>query len=232
MRKSFNLYFDSLDVLEELTSDQIAELFKAIVAYEKDGTEILTGLMKAVFTPFKNNSDRAKCEYERICERNKANGIKGGRKKPKEPSGLKSKPVAPDKDKDKDKDKLSNNISMKIEDAGGNINEDALNEWLSYKKYKSIAPITKTINFLCKYDLNIQQQIVDNSIMNGYKGLFEPKQNQSKQKQQFKSFEQQKNEEVSGMVDAVIDNDFNPFDPANYNQEEDVIDVQLTQRAN
>ena len=57
-----------------------------------------------------------------------------------------------------------------------NINLDALSEWLVYKKYKTIAPITKTINFLSKYDSKTQQQIIDTSIMNNYQGLFEPKQ--------------------------------------------------------
>ena len=55
------------------------------------------------------------------------------------------------------------------------INLQAFNEWMDYKKYKSIAPVTKTINFLCQYDPPTQQQIVDTSIMNNYKGLFEPK---------------------------------------------------------
>jgi len=104
MKKSFKLYTDSLDVLDELTDEQSGQLFKAIRAYELNQEEILTGLMKAIFTPFKNNIDRAKAEYEAVCERNKANGLKGGRPNPNKPSGLKSNPKNPDKDKDKDKD--------------------------------------------------------------------------------------------------------------------------------
>jgi len=69
---------------------------------------------------------------------------------------------------------------IKVQEAEGLINKTAIREWLEYKNYKRIAPITKTINFLSKFDFATQQQIVDNSIMNGYKGLFEPKQ----QKQQ------------------------------------------------
>ena len=110
MKKSFKLFIDSLDVLEELTDEQAGQLFRAIRAYEVDGIEILTGLMKAIFTPFKHNIDRAKAEYEAVCERNKANGLKGGRPNPVKPSGLESPPVKADKDKDKDKDTIYSDV--------------------------------------------------------------------------------------------------------------------------
>ena len=58
-----------------------------------------------------------------------------------------------------------------------NININAFNEWMDYKKYKSIAPVTKTLNFLDEYDFDTQQLIVNTSIMNQYQGLFPPKQN-------------------------------------------------------
>ena len=79
---------------------------------------------------------------------------------------------------EEEKKSLKSQTEEKIEDSGEQINKQALSEWLDYKNYKNIAPITKTINFLTKYDFVTQQQIVDSSIMNGYKGLFEPKQQQ------------------------------------------------------
>jgi len=57
-----------------------------------------------------------------------------------------------------------------------NLNIEACEEWFKYKKYKTKAPKTKTLNFLSKYPKETQQQIVNTSIMNGYKGLFPPKQ--------------------------------------------------------
>ena len=104
MKKSIKIFIDSLDVLEELTDEQAGQLFKAIRAYEIDNKEILTGILKAVFTPFKNNLDRAEVAYRAVCERNRVNGAKGGRPNPNKPSGLKSNPNNPKKDKDKDKD--------------------------------------------------------------------------------------------------------------------------------
>ena len=105
------------------------------------------------------------------------------------------------------------------------INYNAFNEWIEYKKYKSISPITKLLNMLDGYSYEQQQQMVDASIMNGWAGLFAPKDSQ-----QQKSFAQQHSDEVSNMVDAVMDNNFDPFDPNNYPQQEEMIDVQPTKR--
>lgn len=73
------------------------------------------------------------------------------------------------------KKSLAIQISDKILEAKGFINENALDEWLKYKKYKNINGVSKTINFLKDYDFATQQQIVDTSIMNNYAGLFPPK---------------------------------------------------------
>ncbi|TET88765.1 MAG: hypothetical protein E3J96_02665 [Sulfurovum sp.] len=110
MKKSFKLFIDSLDILDDLTDEQAGQLFKAIRAYEADGVETLGGLLRAVFNPFKTNSDRAKIAYKNVVERNKANGLKGGRPKTQDnPVGLlitQDNPKKADKDKDKDKDKI------------------------------------------------------------------------------------------------------------------------------
>ena len=55
------------------------------------------------------------------------------------------------------------------------INEESYNEWVAFKKIKVKGTITKLINFLIEYDKPTQKQIIDNSIMNNYKGLFPPK---------------------------------------------------------
>lgn len=104
-RKSFVIHVDSLEVLDELSDQQAAELLRAMRDYHL-GKEIkLVGLMKAMFVPFKNQFDRDYDKYEAIVERNRANGAKGGVKPqkskvtettPVEPSGFQSEPLAPD----------------------------------------------------------------------------------------------------------------------------------------
>jgi uncharacterized phage protein (TIGR02220 family) len=74
MRKSFILHKDSLAVVKELTKDQKADLFDAIIDYQ-DGKEVtLTGLMKAIFIPFKNQFDR---DNERFFNEVKISSDKG-----------------------------------------------------------------------------------------------------------------------------------------------------------
>jgi len=125
------------------------------------------------------------------------------------------------------KSSLSSQISTKLQEAENTINVNAFGEWMDYKKYKSIAPISKTINFLSQFDFDTQQQIVDTSIMNGYKGLFEPK--QQKQPNQNISFQEQERQRTAQIGDAVMGG-FDPFDPNNYepqNNEQGVIDVTI-----
>ncbi len=57
------------------------------------------------------------------------------------------------------------------------LNEKAFNMWIEYKgsAYTKQGK-TLSMNKLAKYDTITQQQMVENSIMNGWKGLIEPKQ--------------------------------------------------------
>jgi len=80
-RPSIILHLDSLDVLDKLNDQECAELFRAIRDYNK-GLELnLSSLVDIVFTQFKNQFDRDTQKYNNICERNKINGLKGGRPK-------------------------------------------------------------------------------------------------------------------------------------------------------
>ena len=85
-----------------------------------------------------------------------------------------------------------------------NINLNAFNEWIETKKFKSIAPVTKVLNFLSNYDMQTQQQIVDTSIMNGWKGLFEPKTNSNNTK----SFKQQEREQKDKEIDTYLNSGY------------------------
>lgn len=187
MKKSLILHNDSLEILEELSDEEAGKLLKAIykanlaIANEKTqsvnmGYLGLSRLEWVLFKPFYNQLLRDYEKYKTVCERNKNNGKKGGRK----PNKTQSPPVKADSDSDSDSDKDSDNKKGKDIDniliANPLLDESSFTEWMSYKKYKTKAPITKCINFLSKYDKETQKQIVDTSIMNGWKGLFEPKQ--------------------------------------------------------
>lgn len=145
MKKSFILHLDSLEVLDVLTPEQTKELFLAFRDYHLGNEIKLNGLMKAVFTPFRNQFDRDSEKYEIIVERNKINGCKGGRpKKPKEPkkptglSGNPDKPKKADNDNDNDNDSKNDknifNFKKSLLDLG--IEENIISEWLKVRKNK------------------------------------------------------------------------------------------------
>lgn len=106
--KYIKLFYDSLDVLDQLTDEQAGQLLKAIRQYSATGEETLQGLMSAVFTPFKNGIDRANKSYDDICEVNKANGLKGGRPKRNKPNGFLEKPTEPKKPKEEEEEEEEN----------------------------------------------------------------------------------------------------------------------------
>ena len=119
MKKSFILHNDSLDVLDSLTDDQAGQIFKAIKSHQRGEEVLLDGLLQAIFIPFKNQLDRDEEKYQKIVERNKANGKKGGRpSKPKKPTGLSGNPKEPKKahsDNDSDSDNKKDNIKEEFE---------------------------------------------------------------------------------------------------------------------
>ena len=71
------------------------------------------------------------------------------------------------------KDTIKNNIQK--QNLGDSINIEAYSEWIIHKNITNKGTTTKLINFLSKYTHKQQQEVVDTSIMNGWKGLFEPK---------------------------------------------------------
>jgi len=73
MKKSFVLYTDMLDILDELTDEQAGKIFKAVKDFENGKEVKLEGILKAVFIPIQNQLVRDKEKYDSICEKNKEN---------------------------------------------------------------------------------------------------------------------------------------------------------------
>ena len=75
-------WFDTLECLPEA---ELRYMLKAIRAYaEADQAPEFTGLAAALWHEFKTCIDHDKAEYATVCERNRANGSKGGRPKKQE----------------------------------------------------------------------------------------------------------------------------------------------------
>lgn len=128
MKPTFILCKDRIEYTKEMTTEDKAQLFDAILYYNNDQPiwEELSYVVKVVFSKMKNFFDEQNHKYEEKVKRNKENGAKGGRppsKKPKKPTGLKWNPDKPKEtltDTDTDTDKK--NIYLEIYNTRNNKN--------------------------------------------------------------------------------------------------------------
>ena len=104
VKKRFIIHLDSLDVLDEMTEAEAGRFIKAIKANRNEVAIEMDTLTKIAITPLINQWNRDDEAYERTCERNKANGSKGGRPE-------KAKETEPNPDKPKKPTRLKNNPS-------------------------------------------------------------------------------------------------------------------------
>ena len=131
LKKSFIIHMDSLDVLDELDIEQAGQLFHAFRAYNLGKQVELTGLLKAVFIPFKNQFDRDLEKYNSIVVRNRENGLKGGKPRQTQTNpvgilGTQTNPNKPDNDNDNDSNNDSESDNEKDKVKENNIDEPKL----------------------------------------------------------------------------------------------------------
>ncbi len=117
-KNSFLLHIDSLVILDKMTNEQAGIFIKILYEYKKTGEfPDLDFAMNMAVTPFINQFSRDDSKYEKVVERNRDNGSKGGRpKEPKKPSGLLANPLEPkkaDNDNDSVNDKEKDNVKVK-----------------------------------------------------------------------------------------------------------------------
>ena len=200
-KDSFLIYKDSLDVLDELTKEQVADLFFAIRDYQNGKQPNLDGLMKAIFIPFKNQFDRDSKKYEEVVERRRKAGALGGKAK-----ASKDKQMLANASKDKQSlANLADNVPVPVPESDSVIKEkehsnecskkkssidlsfcensflkEPFLEWLdykreikdSYKTQRTVEACFRNLQELSGGVLEIAEKIVRQSIANGYKGLF------------------------------------------------------------
>lgn len=120
-KKSFILHIDNLSVIDEMSDEQAGKLLKAMRNYHLGVDTELDAVTKMAFSFFRLQFERDLEKYTKTVERNKNNGLKGGRPKtqpkpeePKKPSGFYDNPTKPkkaDSDSDSDSDKKEHGSS-------------------------------------------------------------------------------------------------------------------------
>ena len=80
-KKSFIVYCDIIETLDELTDEQAGKLFKGMAHYSNDGTEPnFDTILKFVFIPIRQQMDRDEAKWQGIKEARSRAGKKGGEK--------------------------------------------------------------------------------------------------------------------------------------------------------
>ena len=79
---SFLMYLDYEEHFKLMTDEQLGQLLRAIMKYEKTRqVPQLDGMVKMAFSFIKAQLDRDREKYEEKCAKNKENGKRGGRPK-------------------------------------------------------------------------------------------------------------------------------------------------------
>lgn len=113
---SFIIHVDSLVVLDALTDAQSGQLLRVMRDYHTGNEIECDPIVRVAFMSFRAQFERDALKYERECDRNSANGAKGGRPK-KEPTETEKtqsvilKPKKADSDSDNDNESDSDSES-------------------------------------------------------------------------------------------------------------------------
>ncbi len=126
-KSSFLIYLDYEEQFNLLTDEQIGQLMRAIIKYEKT-REIpqLNEIVKMAFSFIKTQLDRDREKYEARCEKNRENAKKGGRPRKNQKDNLKANGFnenqmdakKPDDDKEDEEDNeedIDNDLLLKKE---------------------------------------------------------------------------------------------------------------------
>lgn len=105
-KQSFIIYKSFYEPIKDLKDEDLGKLFRAIYQYQiTNEIPNLDANLKMAFMFFKNQFDVDDDKYERIVERNKLNGAKGGRpSKTEKTHSVISQPKKPDNDNENDID--------------------------------------------------------------------------------------------------------------------------------
>jgi len=184
-RKAFSFYSSYDDAFEQLDELQQVKLFKAIRDVEFfrkhiDKIVFKDKILMFAWSIIKHSVDSQILGY---CRANKVNYNSMFKvAKVDTPRVVCESTLKEVQEKEQEKEQVQQvGNYTKLLTTNPLLYEVSFLEWMNHKKFKTKAPITKCINFLTRFDKETQKQIIDSSIMNGWKGLFEPKQQQSKQ---------------------------------------------------
>ena len=199
-KKGVVMYYDILDQLEDFTDEQFGKITRAIIKYDKTGqiTEFDDLSMKVAFKMLKPILDRNKQEYAEICEKRREAGSLGGKQKVANASKcyqmLANDSKSTYNDNDIDKDKVKDKVKEIIKEIESESLRVEIQEFVKMrtriKKPLTAHALDLILRELNRLTPNIDEQvlIVQQSIKNGWQGVFPLK--EDKKQDSFEKFKE------------------------------------------
>lgn len=190
-KKSFILYCDLIHEIDHLTDEEKGKLFQHLLEYVNDMNPTLEDrVLLGTWKPLQNKLKRDLKKYENYIDKQRKNGAKGGRpKKPKKPKPFLGNPAEPKK---ADNDNVSDNANANEFFINEELNKaflDFINHRKQLKKPMTERAIELSVKKLEKQTEQNAIKMIENSIENGWSGLFELKGDVRKDQHDFKNFD-------------------------------------------
>lgn len=161
-KESFIIYKEFYPAIEHLSDAQLGRLFRSIFEYHRNGSDCEDSEIKMAFMFFKNQFRLDEEKYQKVIDRNRKNGLSGGRPKdneetqtnPNNPVGF-QEPKKPYNDNDKDNVKENDNENEKeLKRSLFSLESKKFAEWFSKElKPESMNPTEKDLESWAKtYD--------------------------------------------------------------------------------
>jgi len=188
-KPSFLLYRSFYEPIKSLNNTQLGELFRAIYEYQIDGsTPAPSSKINMAFQFFRNQFELDESKYQTKCEKNAENVKKRWNKSNTNEYDRKqtnTKRTYKDKEKEKEKEKDNDNEKVIYPFPSERFSE-GWKYWIEFKriqfKFKYASSTSeqtalKSLQNLSGNDEQMALKIIEQSVSNGWKGLFAVKGN-------------------------------------------------------
>lgn len=169
-KDSFIIYKSFYEPIKSLSDKQLGRLFRALFDYQIEGSTQVDVDLQMAFAFFKNQMDIDESKYQKVVERNKQNGSKGGRppkeENPKNPVGL-NKPKKAYNDNDNGND--NDNDNELPHDIQKQIHQNTENELAS--TFKELAKDVQWLEVIAMNNRLKSTQAVINLLEEFYRDL-------------------------------------------------------------
>ncbi len=143
MKNSFILYTNYFDILKDLSDSDLGIMFRAILSYQTNGEYNIPKHLELAFKFIKNQLDIDEVKYNDFIEKQRLNGLKGGRPKTQKTQAFSKKPKKPKLTQKSLNDNVNDNVNVN-ENENVNVNENDNDKQIEQPK-QPVAVVPKKV---------------------------------------------------------------------------------------